>query len=90
MVRFVLKRGPFRLKTWSVLSLAWSVLSCRGPFCPWSVLSMVRYVPNSFLERKQVSYKSYFCYKYFGYQKIVISKLYFTDIQLEIYSNHGN
>ena len=37
MVRFVLKRGPFCLKTWSVLS-------CRGPFCPWSVLSMVRYV----------------------------------------------
>ena len=27
MVRFVLKRGPFCLKTWSVLSLTWSVLS---------------------------------------------------------------
>ena len=40
MVRFVIKRGPF-------LSLTWSVLSCGGPFCPWSVLSMVRYVPNS-------------------------------------------
>ena len=47
MVRFVLKCGPFRLKTWSVLSLTWSILSCTGPFCPWSVLSMVRYVPNS-------------------------------------------
>ena len=44
MVRFVLKRGPFCLKTWSVLSLTWSVLSW-----PWSVLSMVRYVPNSVL-----------------------------------------
>ena len=42
--------GPFRLITWSVLSLTWSVLSCRGPFCPWSVLSMVRYVPNSYLK----------------------------------------
>ena len=39
--------GPFCHKTWSVLSLTWSVLSCGGPFCPWSVLSMVRYVPNS-------------------------------------------
>ena len=47
VVHFVLKRGPFCLKTWSVLSLTWSVLSWRGPFCPWSVLSMVRYVPNS-------------------------------------------
>ena len=47
MVRFDLKRGPFCPKTWSVLSLTWAVLSCRGPFCPWSVLSMVRYVPNS-------------------------------------------
>ena len=33
VVRFVLKRGPF--------------CPGRGPFCPWSVLSMVRYVPNS-------------------------------------------
>ena len=49
MVRFDLKRGPFCPKTWSVLSLTWVVLSCRGPFCPWSVLSMVRYVPNSVL-----------------------------------------
>ena len=47
MVRFVLKRGPFCPKTWSVLSFTWSVLSCHGPFCPWSVLSMVRFVPNS-------------------------------------------
>ena len=47
MVRFVFKRGPFCLKTWSVLSWPWSVLSWRGPFCPWSVLSMVRFVPNS-------------------------------------------
>ena len=39
--------GPFCHKTWSVLSLTGSVLSCGGPFCPWSVLSMVRYVPNS-------------------------------------------
>ena len=39
--------GPFCHKTWSVLSLTWSVLSCGGPFCPWSVLSMVRYVHNS-------------------------------------------
>ena len=31
-----------------------------------------------------------FCYKYFGYQQIVISKLYFTDIHVEIYNNHGN
>ena len=40
--------GPFCHKMWSVLSLTRSVLSCGGPFCPWSVLSMVRYVPNSF------------------------------------------
>ena len=40
MVRFVLKRGPFCPE--------------RGPFCPnhgpffpWSVLSVVRFVPNS-------------------------------------------
>ena len=39
--------SPFCHKMWSVLSLTWSVLSCGGPFCPWSVLSMVRYVPNS-------------------------------------------
>ena len=39
--------GPFCHKTWSVLSLMWSILSCGGLFCPWSVLSMVRYVPNS-------------------------------------------
>ena len=38
---------PFCHKAWSVLSLTWSVLSCGGPICPWSVLSMVRYVPNS-------------------------------------------
>ena len=39
--------SPFCHETRSVLSSTWSVLSCGGPFCPWSVLSMVRYVPNS-------------------------------------------
>ena len=44
MVHFVLKCGPFCPKTWSVLSLTWTlrfVLNKRAPFCPWSVLSMV-------------------------------------------------
>ena len=41
VVRFVLKRGPFCAKRGPLCPL-------RGPFCPWSVLSMVRYVPNSF------------------------------------------
>ena len=34
--------GPFCHKTWSVLSLTWSVLSCGGLFCPWSVMSLIR------------------------------------------------
>ena len=39
VVRFVLKRGPFCPKTWSVLFLMWSVLSW-----PWSVMAVVRFV----------------------------------------------
>ena len=39
MVRFVLKRGPFCPKTWSVLSITWAVLSLT-----WAVLSVVRFV----------------------------------------------
>ena len=40
MVRFVLKRGPFCPERGPFCP-------DRGPFCPWSVLSMVRHVPNS-------------------------------------------
>ena len=40
VVRFVLKRGPF-------CPGRGPFCPGRGPFCPWSVLSMVRYVPNS-------------------------------------------
>ena len=40
MVRFVLKRGPF-------CPGRGPFCPGRGPFCPWSVLSMVRFVPNS-------------------------------------------
>ena len=52
MVRLVLKPGPFGHETWSVLSynMVRFVLKrgpfCpeHGPFCPWSVLSVVRFV----------------------------------------------
>ena len=40
VVLFVLKRGPFCPGCGPFCP------GC-GPFCPWSVLSMVRYVPNS-------------------------------------------
>ena len=40
MVRFVLKRGPFCPEHGPFCPN-------RGPFCPWSVLSVVRFVPNS-------------------------------------------
>ena len=36
MVRFVLRHGPF--------------CPGHGSFCPWSVLSMVRYVLNSYIQ----------------------------------------
>ena len=49
MARFVLNRGPFCPKI-VVRFVLKRGLFCpgHGPFCPWSVLSMVRYVPNSF------------------------------------------
>ena len=41
MVRFVLKRGPFCPEHGPFCPN-------RGPFCPWSVLAVVRFVPNSY------------------------------------------
>ena len=47
VVRFVLKRGPF------VLNVVHFVLAVvrfvRGPFCPWSVMSLIRVIYGHYL-----------------------------------------
>ena len=51
MVRFVLKRGPSCPGHGPFCPSRGPFCPSRGPFCPWSVLSMVRYVPNSYHSR---------------------------------------